>query len=178
MNIKLIEINNKNNDYNKVIELYLKAFPENERMPVEMFTKKILEYKAKLLGIYDKDLWVGFCYVVEYKEITYLFFFAIDDKYRSKGYGSKTLELLLKRYPNLLLLIEEVDPKYDNYNQRVNRLNFYLHNGLHKANYLVDEAGVIYEMLTSSNEYYQEYIDLMHYFMGKEYDEFRNYDVR
>ena len=66
-------------------------------------------------------------------------------------------------------MIEEVNEKYDNFEERKNRLRFYENNGFHRFGYLHHEYRVDYEML-GMGEYVsrEEYIELMYSVFPKE----------
>ena len=98
--------------------------------PWKALIDKHHEGKGEFLSIYDHHQWVGLTYVITYQNLSYILYLAIDEKQRGHGYGSGVLQLLKKRYPHTIMLcIEEVDEKYENYQQRIHRKSFYLRNG-------------------------------------------------
>lgn len=60
--------------------------------------------------------------------VNYLMYLAVNDRIRSKGYGTQILTHLKATYPaqTLVLEIEHPDPKATNTKQRFARLQFYL----------------------------------------------------
>jgi ribosomal protein S18 acetylase RimI-like enzyme len=60
-----------------------------------------------------------------------LFFFAVKSGEHSKGYGSRILSYLRKRYAGnrIVLIIEEENPTAENCEQRIRRREFYEKNG-------------------------------------------------
>ena len=122
------------NDIEQVSQLYYSAFPEDERAPWKALIEKHNKGKGEFLSIYDQNKWVGLTYVITYQNLSYVLYLAIDELQRGHGYGSSVLQILKKRYPHTIMLcIEEVDEKYDNYKQRVHRKNFYLRNGFQET---------------------------------------------
>lgn len=167
-----------NDDCQFVERLYLEAFPSDERLPYDYLMKKVNQNKAEFLSLYDNNLWIGLAYTITYQQLTYLFYFAIDKSKRGKGYGSQALELLKQRYQHTLMLsIEEVNEKYDNYFQRVKRKEFYFRNGMKDMDFSFVEDGVRFEMLYSGQLLSkQDYDQLMFYFMGQKYLKFRLFE--
>ena len=178
MELILKDIRNDNENFTEINELYHRAFPKDERAPMHYLMKKAEEGKGEFLGIYDRSQWVGLVYVITYKALSYVFYLAIDEKCRGHGYGSKVLQLIKKRYNHTIMLcIEEVKEKYDNYQQRVNRKHFYLRNGLKEMNFYFIEAGVKYEMLYYGEKLESTYYDeLMINYVGQRYKEIRVFE--
>lgn len=57
-------------------------------------------------AIEEKNQNIGFISVWECKEFTYIEHFAIDTAYRKQGYGGKAIDMILNRYPFVILEIE------------------------------------------------------------------------
>ena len=95
--------------------LFVSAFPENERPSADYYFASFDSDNKKLFGFYDNDLFVGFASVVLYEDICYIFFLAVDENKRQKGYGSKILDSIKKMYEKYVILLcyEEVDKKYN-----------------------------------------------------------------
>lgn len=165
-------------DINKVDKLYHSAFPIEERTSLEVLVRKANENKGAFLSIYDEDKWVGLTYVITYQDLSYVLYLAIDDTFRGKGYGSQTLELLKIKYPHTIMLcIEEVEEKYENYKQRLSRKQFYLRNGLKEMGFKYFEADVKYEMLYYGKKLPSKtYDDLMVAYAGNIYHNYRDYN--
>ena len=68
-----------------------------------------------------------------------ILYLAVNDKIRSKGYGSAILQCIKQRFSNkaIALNIEPLDPKSDNYAQRIKRFEFYLKNGFVDTHYQI-----------------------------------------
>lgn len=174
--MEYIKSNASHQDFNKTLELYLKAFPKDERVPNQLFIDSI-DKTCELIQFYDQDNYVGFAYVVLYEDLAYLNFFAMDESSRNKGYGSKALHILQELYPTTLMLaIEEVNQKYEDYEMRKRRQEFYFRNRMKDMKFKFNEGGVILEML-----YYGKYLEpkiydlLMDQFYPN-YDKFRHFE--
>lgn len=165
------------NDIEQVSELYYSAFPKEERAPWKALIQKHHEGKGEFLSIYDYNQWVGLTYVITYQNLSYVLYLAIDENQRGHGYGSGVLQLLKKRYPHTIMLcIEEVDEKYDNYNQRIHRKSFYLRNGLLEMGFKYVEKDVKYEMLYVGEKLSSKvYDELMVAYAGPVYHQYRDY---
>ncbi len=74
---------------------------------------------------------------------------------RSKGYGSAILEIIKREHPDkvLTLNIEPLDCNADNYEQRKSRLAFYERNGFCVTDYVINDTGEDYTILSSSPNY-------------------------
>lgn len=135
MQIELIELEQNNKDREYFEQLNDEAFPLSERMSFEEIFAFASDTNTDVLGIYDEGTPVGFAVLLKNKECGYLYFLAIDQHQRSKGYGSAAIRQMMKRYPELQLVLdfEMIDEKSRNNDQRIRRKNFYLQNGFHET---------------------------------------------
>lgn len=170
MSIILKKINKKSYDIVKAKKLYIKSFPAKERAPFFLISAKSDKKDVDFWGIYDDSKWVGFMYVINYMKISYIFYFAIVESARGKGYGSFAIKEVLKKYKGkrIFLSIEPIDKKASNYPQRVKRKQFYLKNGFEQLGLKLQEGSMIYELLgvggkVTPNEYHR----LISNYMGK-----------
>lgn len=169
-NLTFLDIKNNKGCSKKVGKLYNVAFPKEERVPIWILKLLARENKAKFYGIYDNKKFVGLIYNVYYKDIIFIFYFAIDKELRGQGYGSKVLEFIKQKYNKyrIILCIEEIDKNSNNYNQRIKRKEFYIKNGFKEANYTIKERNIIYEMLYYNKKVsLQEYKELIKNYFGK-----------
>ena len=147
--LEKVLFNEESNIREDVANLLVTAFPSDERPPVDIFFKNLIINKehTRLIAYYDNNTFIGFTSLVFYKEICYLFFLAVSPTLRHKGYGSQILEMIKKDYQDYIILLafEEVDPKYDNYEERKNRKTFYLNHGFKDNGFKSNEWGVIFE---------------------------------
>lgn len=170
INLTFLDINNNKRYSKKVEKLYNEAFPKEERIPIWLLKLLAKKNKAKFYSIYDKEKFVGLIYNIYYKDIVFIFYLAIDEELRGKGYGKKVLEYIKKEYSNLriILSIEQIEKNSNNYEQRTKRKKFYTKNGFEDANYTIEERNVKYEMLYyNENVSLQEFKELMKNYFGK-----------
>ena len=128
--------------------LFISAFPREERPPVDYFFSSFDNNEINnLYGFYDKDTFIGFSSVIIHKDICYIFFLAVKDEYRNKGYGSEILNELKKLYKRYILLLcyEYVSEQYPDYENRKRREQFYIKNGFKKNPVITNEFGVTYQ---------------------------------
>jgi len=168
--LQLKNVSQNKKDFNKIKELYYEAFPREEVLPLFLLRIKAKKENIDFLGIYDESQLIGLIYVVTYKDISCIMYFAITENVRGKGYGSKVLDLIKGKYKGnrIILYIEEIDKNVSNYEQRVKRKKFYEKNGFKDLQYKIREAGIYYEMLGYEGIVTkEEYEELMEKFLGK-----------
>lgn len=129
--------------------LYLRAFPAEERAPFWLLKRRAIQSRGELLAIRNGGGFAGFAYVIGNAKAAYLFFFAIADGQRGRGYGSAVLAALKERYAGkaLFLARETLDQQAQNYDQRVRRRGFYLRGGFSDLPLQISEAGVTYDVM-------------------------------
>ncbi|MBQ8914199.1 MAG: GNAT family N-acetyltransferase [Lachnospiraceae bacterium] len=146
--MEIVRINNKI-EYKRIKSLYLEAFPKVERAPFLLLKRRAKKNKADVLNFVDNGEWLGFAYVISDEYLAYLFYFAIDSRFRGKGYGSEAIRRIMDYYKEkkLFLALEDWRDASDNPDQRNRRHMFYKKNGLKVLPYRLKEAGMIYAMM-------------------------------
>lgn len=170
MNIELKSLSDRPNDIKKAKLLYLNAFPPEERPPFRLLSSRAAKGKADFLGIYDGEKCVGFFYVINYADLSYLYFFAIDEAERGNGYGHAALKELISSYPErrIFLAVEPIDEKADNNQDRIRRKRFYHECGFEELNLKLREANVVYDLLgIGSAPTKEEHGKMMDIYLGK-----------
>ena len=152
--------------------LFESAFPSDERPPSDIYFSSFIGQNNKvLLGFYEKNEFIGFTSLIIYKDICYIFFLAVSPEKRNQGWGGRILSYIKDEYKeyNVLLCYEEVDQKYDNYEERVNRERFYLNNGFKINPLKTYEFGVIFQTAAIGNREisFQDYKDIFESGFGK-----------
>lgn len=94
MKITLKRMNFLNEDYGQTMRLYKSAFPFDERVPMWFLALKSGAEYVDFWGIYADGKWIGLAYVISEKNVSYLFYFALSDDMRGKGFGSKAMQSL------------------------------------------------------------------------------------
>lgn len=163
--MKFEQIKSDSKYYDEIISLYERSFPVNERRDLTpIFTDKSDD--DEVLGLINNDDVVGFVVLLNHEDITHIIYFAIEEKYRDHGYGSKIIEMLKERYPHKRILadVEEPEEDCDNYEQRVKRVNFYLRNGFVKSDVYYEWLDEDYMIMVANGNISE-----------KEFDNFWNY---
>ena len=128
--------------------LFISAFPSDERPSEDIYFENFKKNKnAILYGFYDDSEFVGFSSVILYKDICYIFFLAVSSNKRDQGYGSQILSEIKHIYNDnvILLCYEEVDNKYQDFEMRLRRKNFYMKNGFIDNPLKTNEFGVVFQ---------------------------------
>ena len=137
MNLKKLTLEHR--DIPLLNELYIEAFPPNERLlSVEEIFGLADKVPIDILGIYPDETperFAGFFMTFVHEEFVYLMFFATKAEMRSTGIGSKAIKALVEFYSGkpLLFSYESVFEESDNLEQRKRRRAFYQRNGFYET---------------------------------------------
>lgn len=155
----------KAENYKEIKELYKSAFPPEERAPFFVLRRRAEQGKAEMLEARDGDKFAGLAYMVCLRDMAYIFYLAVAPDMRGMGCGSAILGELRERYAGkrLFLAREQLDEAAENYEQRLRRHDFYLHNGFEDKRFKIKEASVVYDAMgiggDVSEQEYRELID-------------------
>lgn len=157
MALLIQKVQKKLPEYRYILNLYTQSFPKEERIPLFLLKWGSKSKNVDFLAFYDAEnanQFVGFIYLLHYKNLSYLCFFAVDTKMRGCGYGSKILHWIKQRYnkQTILLAIEEVDAQYSNFQERIKRQTFYLKNDFVSTNLIMLERKVRYNLMLFGRE--------------------------
>ncbi len=149
MNLRYVDYfaSNEKKDIRKI---YVNSFPKNERFPFWMLKHCSKEENVLFNIILNDNKVIGMEYLVNYENIAYLMYLAIDKEQRKKGYGSIILKELIKKYEIIILSIER--PRKDLKDSK-KRKDFYLKNGFSETNKFIVDNGVEYEILCTNKDY-------------------------
>ena len=147
--IMLTEASKK--DYKRIKKLYFSAFPAEERFPFFLMRRRALSGKAEMLNITENDEWIGFVYMICDDSLAYIFFFAIDEKYRGRGYGTAAIKDVIARYKGrrVFLALEDWNEQSPNREQRVKRHDFYRNCGLFDLDHRIKELSVVFSAMSA-----------------------------
>lgn len=136
----------------EIKEIYLSSFPKEERMPFVLMLLMSCLWNTQFLAFYDDKTLCGLVYMANLGKQTFIMFFAVDAKLRSKGYGSRILEEIQQLYPKNMIIvsIEPCMESVENMEQRKRRKNFYIHNGYRETGYWMKLAGQEQEILVKN----------------------------
>lgn len=141
-------------DLKKIKKLYKSSFPKNERMRFGALLKSADSPMVDWAAYYDGEKLVGFTYLAFDEEIAYLFYFAVDEALRSKGYGGEILTHLKQKYSDktIVLDMEASGDVAANREQRIRRKAFYVRSGFIGARFDSVYRGVHYESMVFGGE--------------------------
>lgn len=145
--IRFEKIDENTKNLEDIKQLYMDAFPFDERIPFYIMVSVGNDRGVEFLSIYDDDTWLGFIHTLVGEKLSYIFYFAIDGRLRQSGYGSKIIREYKKMHPKLSLAIEPIEEESDNIKQRKKRLAFYEKNGFETLDTRVVEMGVEFELM-------------------------------
>ena len=116
----------KDADWHKAWALYESAFPANECWGEEQYIAAFANDPAFVAdGIWLGEEFVGLIFYWDTGRYCYVEHFAIDPRYRNQHLGSRVMQAMIRRYPHLVLEIEE---PVDELTTR--RSHFYMRQGL------------------------------------------------
>ena len=173
--MKLMNIADDGAQYKwQLYDLYDKAFPEQEKKPLQIMENLVADNRMEMLAMVDEDEFVGLAInlIDTEQNRALLDYYAIVPEKRSGGYGSKGLEVLLDRFKNqkYIFEIETQDEKAENAEERKRRKDFYLRNGLKETGLFVNAYNTDFEILTPDGELtFWEYVDFLREVMYEEY---------
>lgn len=91
----------------------------------------------------------------------YLYYLAVNDHVRSRGYGSRIIAQLRKLYGQgtIVLDCEQPDPRADNHQQRLKRMAFYAKNGFYQTHHFHHDRGVKFHILATQRSINRDHVD-------------------
>lgn len=154
----LRRISESQSDKHALNDMNVEAFPKEERIPTPMLMQMAKDGVIDLYFATENDEIIGFFVMFTQNTCAYLFYFAIEKNHRGKGNGTTMLRLLQQTYKghHIVLDMEVVDTKAENYQQRVARKSFYLSNGMHESGYNISYMGMTFELLCSDQPFQKE----------------------
>lgn len=162
-----------NNNLEKIKNLYITAFPKNERKPFDLISEKCNSGSMEIIAIQnDNSDFLGLAITILYDDMVLLDYFAVAPESRGKSIGSNALMLLFERYKDkrFILEIENTEVECNNLQERKRRKAFYIRNGMSLMPFKVNLIGVEMEVLTRNCEVtYEEYYSIYENTFSDEY---------
>ncbi len=153
------KIDNLNNALD-VKKLYENSFPEEERTDFfKLFSD--LYNGFQMYALYDNKNLIAFIHFNETKNFIHINYFAVNELYQSKGYGSYVLNWFKKEFsPKALVLDVEIPEKNaKNNNDRMRRIAFYKKNNFIFSDYIFSWADCLMSPMYFGNLNSIEFID-------------------
>lgn len=154
MNLKVEKVV-KSKRKQEIKEIYLSSFLKEDRMPFLLMCMLSYLWNTEFLSFYDEDTLCGFVYMATIRKVTFVMFFAVDKKLRSKGYGSYILNKVQSLHPNnkILVSIEPCHNDTEDIEQKLRRKKFYLLNGYTETGYFIKLGGKKQELLIKNGTF-------------------------
>ena len=142
-------VTKKMEDFHLIHDLYMTAFPPNEREPLSILLGRAKQGTAKFEAYYDEDIFVGLSSVTTQGDLSYVQYLAVVSTGRSKGYGGQILSHIKETHPQnrIFLNMEVEDETAENSEQRKKRRAFYLKNGYVPTGINMSIAGNVLEVV-------------------------------
>lgn len=155
--VKTLSVSKKVSKYSEVLRLMKTAFPSNEQMPIWLLKLLAWQRGVNFNAYYEECCLCGISYTVENKTMVFVFYLAVNDSIRSKGYGSRILQYVKEHTEgkNIVLNVEAIKPNVPNIEQRKNRIRFYQKNGIEDTGYTFADGGEVYSVLSSDPAHFQ-----------------------
>ena len=119
--MKLVNIADEGAKYKwQLYDLYDKAFPEQEKKPLQVMENLVADGKMEMLAMVDEDEFVGLAInlIDAEQNRALLDYYAIAPEKRNGGYGSKGLEVLLERFKNYKYIFSHQRKENRNFSQK------------------------------------------------------------
>ena len=164
MTLTVRQVHWKNRDYSEINALKNRAFPKIEQIPGWLLLLLALRKSVNYRAFYDSERFCGLLYTAETDKMVFVLFLAVNDKLRSRGYGSAILEWLKEQAAGKTVCLNIEDPytEAENREQRLKRLAFYVRNGFHETGWEHEDKKEGYLILSSKEPFLQEeYLETM-----------------
>ena len=110
-----------------VNRLYKDSFPINERKDLRFLLSENQDI-GEIYVVEEENQFIGFVCILFTIEIAHIIYFSVLPELRNKGYGTNILKLICEMKKGYRVIVDIEKPNIDsnNYEQRVQRKNFYL----------------------------------------------------
>lgn len=142
-----IRLEKSANFLNEIKNLYMTAFPENERCEFNyLLNSRYSDYE--MFAITTENHFVGFIFIVFYKDIAYVNYFAIKEEFRNCGYGSMALGLIKEQFQNFNIMLSIEKPVTE---IQKRRLKFYERNDFVTTDFELKSNNVEFQVMCYGN---------------------------
>ncbi|MBQ2881842.1 MAG: GNAT family N-acetyltransferase [Clostridia bacterium] len=151
-------------------ELYIEAFPKEERKTFTFIEQLKKEGKCIVHTFIENENFVGLAIVLSDEKYALIDYLAVSPKVRSLGIGSKILNELKKRYKGKCLFLERetILKNCENPEQRKRRRDFYLRNEFSNSEVYVNVYSVEMTLMTYQNNItFEEYSQFLKKTLGE-----------
>ena len=116
----------------QIEELNKKVFPSAETTANLHFLAGLYKgASVDFIAVEDNNVFVGYTYVINFFQGSFIYYLAIEPDYQGKGYGTALLKHVREIQGNrpIALTIFKPDPNNDDYEECLRRKWFYVRNG-------------------------------------------------
>ena len=101
-------------------------------------------------AFYDNENFIGFTYMATLNNIVFIFFLAVNDNIRCKGYGSEILKTIKEKYINhkIIISINRAD-----YNKKLKLQNFLSKNDFSYTGYLMKSGDKEQDIMIANGDF-------------------------
>ena len=117
---------------NRIEELNKKVFPSTETtMDLHFLSDYYKGASVDFIAMEDDGTFVGYTYMINFFQGSFIYYLAIEPEYQSKGYGTALLKYLrnIKGNRPIALTAFALNPDDEEYENNVRRKWFYIKNG-------------------------------------------------
>ena len=142
---------------------------DKNNLPYFALRHSVKTKKAVVMAATEGEQVLGFIVLIPYKDMVMADYLAVSSKVRSRGTGSYIMQNVCRQYKDkkIVLLIERLDDKAENKEQRIARRKFYLKNGFTSSDIFITGASGEMEIMNFGEKVSEEaYIDLQKYALG------------
>lgn len=173
MNLKLTD--NYIQYLDEIKNLYIEAFPKEERKPINQILKVCENKQGRIIPILLNKEFVGMFITLDSTTTNSLIidYFAIKDGFRGLSLGSRAISLLNEKEKKTIIIeIEPCVKGAENLIQRKKRKKFYKNLGFRQTDINVSWFGVHLELMSLNNTIsFEHYIGLLKSIFPKHYIE-------
>ena len=142
-------------EHKDVCRLMRTAFPPNEQIPMWLLRVLAFRKSVNFRVFYEDDQFCGVLYTAENDKYIFVLYLTVNDRIRSKGYGTEILDWLKQNTGKIIVLnVESLDPSAENALQREKRISFYSRNGIFDTGCRFIDEGETYSVLASDIEHF------------------------
>ncbi len=173
MAIREKKVSHQMAEYSSIRHLMKSAFPQNEQLPMWLLRLLSARKNINFRAFFDEEQFCGILYTAENSKYMFVLYLAVNDKIRSKGYGSQILQWLKQNTSKTIVLnVEAADSNAVNSKQREKRIEFYQKNGIVDTGYSFIDKDEKYSVLSSDAEHFsaEEYYSLLQWFSLGSYE--------
>lgn len=128
--------------------IYYQAFANSKPIPFWCLQINALRPNVQFWALVSDNELCGWIYLLVGKGIVFIYYCAVEQQYRSHGYGSLMMNWLKQRFPKHRLALNL--PLPDGYETQ--RKRFYLRHGFHHTDFVYTERGLLSDVLVCQGD--------------------------